>query len=142
MIVMPDKEKPEKEKPPLLSLERVRYYAGVLKELGESFQALMGKKPLRTKVAILANPENPQSMSILTRAQARFVAMAYYVNGVEEWGGLFQGLEDYAHQVLVTSPSIAGLGREQVIRLVGALSESKLLQQLGVTVPSKEKGKE
>lgn len=108
-------------------------YAEALKEVGEGLQALRGKKPLRSKVAILADPDNPQSMSILTRGQAKFVAMAKYSNSVAEWGGLFQGLEDYANEVMKTSPSISGEGREQVIRLVGALQESKLLREIGIT---------
>jgi len=113
--------------------EKAHEYAEALKEIGEGLQALRGKKPLRSKVAILADPDNPQSMSILTRAQAKFVAMAKYSNSVDEWGGLFQGLEDYADEVMRTSPSIVGLGREQVIRLVGALQESKLLREIGIT---------
>lgn len=127
-------------------MERVKKkahdYAEALKEIGEGLQALRGKKPLRSKVAILANPDNPQSMSILTRAQAKFVAMAKYVNSVDEWGGLFQGLEDYANEVMKTSPSISNEGREQVIRFVGALQESKLLREIGITAkkPTEEGG--
>lgn len=119
--------------------EKAKEYAAVLKELGEGFQALMGKKPLRSKVAILANPDDPQSMSILTKGEARFVAMAYYANGVEDWGGIFQGLQDRADAIMRVSPSISGEGREQVIRFVGALTESKLFKELAITAQKQEK---
>jgi len=114
-------------------------YAEALKEIGEGLQALRGKKPLRSKVAILAKPDDPQSMSVLTRGEARFVSMAYYANSVNEWGGIFQGLQDRADAIMHVSPSITGLGREQVIRFVGALTESKLFQKLGIT-PQKQEG--
>lgn len=113
--------------------QKAHEYAEALKEIGEGLQALRGKKPLRSKVAILANPDDPQSMSILTRGEARFVSMAYYSNSVEEWGGIFQGLQDRADSIMRVSPSISGQGREQVIRFVGALTESKLFKELGIS---------
>lgn len=122
-------------------IEKVKKYAAVLKELGEGLQALRGKKPLRSKVAILANPDDPQSMSILTRGEARFVSMAYYANSVEEWGGIFKGLQDRADAIMRVSPSITGVGREQVIRLVGALTESKLFKELGISTKASDEKK-
>lgn len=133
-------KKPAKPKPPKFSLRWVRNKIGILKELGEAFQALKGKKPITSKVAILSNPENPKSMSIVTRGQAKFVQMAYYVNSVDEWGGHFEGLLDLAKEILAVSPSVDGVGREQVIRLIGAMSESKLLERMGFTAkPQQEK---
>ena len=118
--------------------EKAHEYAETLKEIGEGLQALRGKKPLRSKVAILANPDDPQSMSILTKGEARFVSMAYYANSVDEWGGIFQGLQDRANAIMRVSPSISGEGREQVIRFVGALTESKLFKELNIAAQKQE----
>lgn len=118
--------------------QKAHEYAEALKEIGEGLQALRGKKPLRSKVAILANPDDPQSMSILTRGEARFVSMAYYANSVDEWGNIFQGLQDRADTIMRVSPSLNGLGREQVIRFVGALTESKLFKELAITAQKQE----
>jgi len=68
-------------------------------------------------------------MSVLSEPQTRFVAISHYVAGVEAWGGLFNGLRDYADETMKVSPSKQGLGREQVIRFMGAVEESKLLKK-------------
>ena len=114
-----------------LSLDKVKRYAEALKVLGEGFQGLMGRKPIGQKVAILANPQNPKSMSILTSGQAKFVALAYFLSGHEEWGGLFDATKERAKELMATSPSIEGMGREQVIAFVGALGGERLLKQMG-----------
>ena len=111
-----------------LSLDEVKRYAEALKVL---IQAFTGRKPIGQKVAILANPENPKSMSILTRGQAKYVSLAYYLSGHEEWGGLWDCLRERAVEMMATSPSIEGMGREQVIAFVGALGGEKLLKELG-----------
>ena len=122
------------------SLEKVREYAEALKIL---IQAFTGRKPIGQKVAILANPENPKSMSILTRGQAKFVALAYYLVKPEEWGGHFDGIKEYADEIMATSPSIEGKGREQVIAFVGALGGGALLKKMGITMREGEvKGKD
>lgn len=144
---MPKKAKPKKtvkkkDKPPRLTLAWVRKNIVILKELGGAFQALIGKKPIETKVTILANPKNPLSMSVLSKGQAKFVQLAEFMNGVPEWGGHFEGLKEYSDKMLAVSPSIDGLGREQVIRLIGALGETKLLQHLGLNVKTGQPDKE
>ena len=111
-----------------LTLDQVKEYAEALKIL---IQAFTGRKPIGQKVAILANPENPKSMSILTRGQAKFVALAYYLVKPAEWGGLFDGVKEYSDEIMATSPSVEGIGREQVIAFVGALGGERLLKELG-----------
>jgi len=104
------------------------------------YNLLKGRKDVKTRVAVLATPDNWKSMSNLTHGQAEFVADAHFLNSVDEWGGLFEGLQHLAEQIMEVSPSVAGLGREQTIRFMGALSESKILSKLGVTVSGEEKG--
>ena len=131
-------EKPKKKKRFELSLEKVKGYAEALKILGEAFQALMGRKPIGQKVAILANPDNPKSMSILSRGQARFVSIAYYLASHEEWGGLFDCLKVRADEMMATSPSVNGMGRQQVIEFVGALGGQDILKKMAIFKETKE----
>jgi len=100
---------------------------------------LKGRKDVKTRVAVLANPDNPKSMSVLTHGQAEFVADAYFLSGVDEWGEIFKGLETLADEIMKVSPSIGGVGREQTIRFMGALSETKLLSKLGVTLSGEQR---
>lgn len=123
--------------------ERVKIYGEIFKEWLES---LTGKKDIKSKVDVLASPDNLKSMSVLTDHSYRFVVIANYVGGVEEWGekdelgkfrGMFDGLKDYATEIMGASPSKAGLGREQVIRFMGAVEESKLVKGLNLSLGGK-----
>lgn len=88
---------------------------------------------------VLANPDVLESMSVLNEGAARFVTVAKYDAGVEEWGGLFAGLSDYADKLMKVSPSKDhGLGREQVIRFMGAVEESKMMKRLNLSLGGKE----
>lgn len=104
------------------------------------YNLLKGRKDVKTRVAVLATPDNWKSMSSLTHGQAEFVADAHFLNSVEEWGGIFEGLQKLAEEIMEVSPSVGGLGREQTIRFMGALSESKFLSKLGITMTGEEKG--
>jgi len=104
------------------------------------YNLLKGRKDVKTRVAVLANPDNPKSMSVLTRGQAEFVVDAYFLNSVKKWGGIFGGLKVVANEIMFTSPSVGGVGREQSIRFMGALSESKILSKLGVNIGGEGKG--
>jgi len=101
---------------------------------------LRGRKDIKTRVSVLANPDNPKSMSVLSRGQAEFVTDAYFLKSVAEWGGIFEGLQTLADEIMFTSPSVGGVGREQTIRFMGALSESKILSKLGI-IRGEGKGK-
>ncbi len=126
----------EKKKP--LTFEELQKRA---KEYGETFrqfiEAITGKKDIKSKIDVLANPENLKSMSILSAGQARFISATCYLTSIPEWGGIFDGLKYYGEEIMKVSPSLMGIGREQVIRFVGALTESKLAQSLRIGV---EKG--
>ena len=97
-----------------------------------------GKKDIKSRVAVLANPDNWKSMSNLTVGQTEFVQDAFWLAKEEE---CYEPLEHYAQEMMEVSPSKAGLGREQSIRLMGALSESKLASKLGLTLKGEEKEK-
>lgn len=125
------------------SIEQLKQYREYFKVLGDGFQALLGKKPMEQKVKILANPANPKSMSILTRGQAKYVGLGYYLADHKEWGGLFDGIKARAIELMATSPSVNGLGRDQVIAFVGELGGRSLLKRMNILkTPENEMGKE
>lgn len=97
-----------------------------------------GRKDVRSRVAVLANPDNYKTMSVLTKSEAEFVADAFWLANQEE---CYEPLRDYAQEKMEVSPSVGGQGREQSIRFVGALSESKLASKLGLTLKGEEKEK-
>ena len=117
--------------------ERIIAYADALKLL---FKAMTGKEDIRGRVDVLANPQNPKSMSILSPQRAKFCVNAYWSSGVKSWGGIFNGLRDLADEVMDFSPSIDGKGREQVISFVGALQESKMFKGLSITTEAGKEG--
>ncbi len=96
-----------------------------------------GRKDVKSQAEVLANPENKKSMSILSPSQVEFCQDSYWLAKDEE---CFEPMRDYADEMMEFSPSKMGQGREQTIRFVGALSESKLLKQLGVHIKGEEKG--
>jgi len=112
---------------------------GYMEKFKEFINTVRGKKDPKSRADVLANPDNLATMSILTQGQVEFCSIAGYVAGVKEWGGLFEGLNDYAEKLKAHSISKGGRGREQVIQYEASLSESKFLKQLGFTV--KEGGK-
>jgi len=95
-----------------------------------------GRRDIKSRVAVLANPENWKSMSNLTPSQAEFVQDACWLAKQED---CYKPMEEYAQEGMEVSPSKGGLGREQTIRLMGALSESKFLSKLGINVKGEDK---
>lgn len=108
------------------------------------YDRIKGRKDVKSRVSVLLNPENLKTSSILSRGQAEFLAVAHWASGVEEWGGIFNGMRDYAKELSECSISVKGEGREQAIRFMGALSEGKILSKLGIGIsgePKEGKGK-
>lgn len=129
--------KPERPKIDVEKIkERIMAYAEPLKLL---IKAMTGKEDIRGRVDVLANPQNPKSMSILSPQRTKFCVNSYWASGVKEWGGIYNGLKDLADEVMDFSPSTLGTGREQVIRFVGALQESGLVKGLNITTEAGKK---
>ena len=112
-----------------------KVFEGISEEIKQAFEwfisTVKGRKDVKSRVAVLASPDNVKSMSILTTGQAEFVQDAFWLAKQEP---CYTPLRDYAEEMMQVSPSKGGLGREQTIRFVGALSESKILSKLGVTI--------
>jgi len=104
-------------------------------------EAVTGKKDIQSRLAVLSNPENLKTMSILRRNEADFVIESYWASEVPEWGGMFKGLRKLADEKLETSISIEGKGRDQTISLAGAFTESKLGKMIGLSLQGEGKEK-
>jgi len=101
---------------------------------------MKGRKDVKSRVAVLADPDKPETMSILSPSECRFVTESLWASERPQWHGIFNGLGALAIKKLYVNISKRGEGREQSIRFMGALSESKLLSKLGFNV--KGEGKE
>lgn len=89
-----------------------------------------GHKDVKSRVAVLANPENPLTMSILSKEEAHFISVTDFITQSKHWGGMFQPMHEFASSRLSPNISIGGKGREQTIQFVAAMSEAKALQKL------------
>lgn len=102
-------------------IERLKKYAQPIREF---LDAIEGRRDIKGRVDVLANPTNPKSMSILSPQKMKFCVNSYWAAG--KWGGIFDGLQELAKENMEFSPSgNQGIGREQVIRFIGATEEAK-----------------
>lgn len=107
-----------------------------LLEFERMLSIIRGKVELKKNLMIILDPDKPQTTAFLTKPQAHFVSIAFFV---AEKFKVFTGLRDFAIQVCLSSHAIDGKGIDASIRLSGAIAESKLLQYLGIGVTKKEK---
>lgn len=114
---------------------------GYMEQFRKFIDAVRGRRDIKSKVSVITDPENLDTMSILTQGQVEFCSIAKWIAGVEEWGGIFEGLDGYATSMKAHSISKRGKGREQAIQYVASLSESKILSKLGLTVSGEDKKK-
>lgn len=115
--------------------EKLKEQLGLFKEF---IDVARGHKDVKTRVEVLANPDNLNTMSVLTKNQARMIANCQYLEG-RSWGTMFEGLKEFAESIREPAISISGEGREQAIRFMGALNESKLLSKLGINTQGESK---
>lgn len=109
----------------------------VLSWIEKLFALLRGKVDIKSRLTLLLSPDNIKTSTRLTPAQVRFVSSAHFV---AKHFPIFEPLKDFAVEFCETNISLKGLGREEVIRFVGALQESKLLQKIGVLAKQSKEG--
>ena len=114
---------------------------GKMERFKEFIDTVKGRKDPKSRADVLANPDNLDTMSILTQNQVEFCSIAEWIAGVEEFGGIFEGLSGYAGKMKAHSISKGGRGREQVIQYEASLSESKLFGKLALGLSGEEKKK-
>jgi len=88
-----------------------------------------GKVDIKNRLMLLLNPDNIKTSTRLTRAEVDFVALSFFV--ADEFPQ-FRGLRKFAKEFCECAISTDGLGRDEAIRFTSAVSESKLLQRLGI----------
>lgn len=116
-------------------------YKEQIKKLKELIDAVKGHKDVKTRIAVLADPDNLDTMSRLTKEQAGFLSVSNWLAERPHWGSMFIGLQEYAQSLREPSIAIGGGGREEAIRFAGALSESKFLSKLGINMRGESKEK-
>lgn len=116
------------------STEKMRKLLPLIKDF---FDVLRGKLDIKQRLAILLNPDNPQTTGRITPMQVEYVRDFYLLEKIypHEFGYMKQD----AIELLLSSISKHGLGREEAIRYEGAIGETKLLQKLGFVTERKEK---
>jgi len=106
---------------------------GVLEKF---FSMIRGKVDIKSRLMLLADPDNILTSTILTASQVEFVSVSFFVG---DKFSVLEPLKDYARTFAQANISKQGIGREQSIALVSAMQESKLLQRMGL-IAEKSKG--
>lgn len=109
-----------------------------LEKFKEFFNIVKGVKDVKSRVQVLADPDNLNTMSILKEGQARALANSEFLSSCS-WGAMFDPLKSFNESIREPSIAVGGKGREQAIQFMGALSESKLLSKLGLTMKGDDK---
>lgn len=112
-----------------------------LAPLIELIREVKGHRDVKTRLQVLTDPDNLNTMSVLTSEEAHFLSVSDWLVERPIWGLMFTGLSDYAKSIREPAISISGRGREDSIRLMGAISESKFLSKLGLNLKGGEKEK-
>lgn len=89
-----------------------------------------GHKDVKSRVAVIANPEKLTTMSILSKEEAHFIAVSDFLVESKHWGLMFEPMRQFAYSRLEPNISVGGKGREQTIQFVAAINESKALEKL------------
>ncbi len=111
-----------------------------MEKFRELIDTVKGKVPIKHKLAPLSNPDEIRTSTILAPSQVSFVCNAYWLG--ETYPCLFGGLKRYAISLMLPAISKRGIGREQQIQFIGAMSEAKAMKKLGMLMQMKGETKE
>jgi len=98
-----------------------------LSEFERFLNIVRGKVDVKSRLMLLLNPDNLKTSTRLTRSEADFIALSFFV--ADEFPE-FKPLASYASEFMAAAISIGGLGREEAIRFTSAISESKLFKSV------------
>jgi len=100
-----------------------------VKEAIETFKQLVdavkGRRDIKSKLTVLTDPENKDTMTVLTKGEAHLLSTSNFLAGSSNWGIMFQPMQRYAQSIRDPNVSIGGRGREDVIKYVQAMNEAK-----------------
>lgn len=104
--------------------------------LDPAWRMFKGRTDIKSKLMLLLNPDKPQTTTFLNKSQAHYVSVSNFVGG--RWEE-FNPMIEYAIQMCLSALGIEGKGIDSSVRLTGALSETKMLQHLGIQLRRDEK---
>ena len=125
------------------NLKKIKLFAKSILEIPEEqFQLFLdrfdkiwrtakGRTDIKSKLMLLLAPDKPQTTAFLTKSQGYFTSFAFFM--ADSWIE-FLPLREYAIQMCLSSLGVEGKGIDASVRLTGALSESKMLQRLGIQI--------
>lgn len=109
-----------------------------LKRFEDFLNVVRGKIDIKSRLKLLQDPDNIRTSTRLTAGQIDAASTSFFVaKHFSQFTPLKEFFEEFCHFAI----SKNGLGREESIRYMSALSESKLLKSLGIfkTEQAKEK---
>lgn len=111
--------------------EESEQFSEKMNRLQALFNTIKGKTTdVKSRVRLILDPDNIQTSTRLNSSQVDFVSLSFFL---AERFPEFVPLREYAEHFMKTNISLRGGGVENVIRLMGALGETKLLSNLGIT---------
>lgn len=101
-----------------------------LEKLKELIDIVKGRKDIKHRLQVLTNPQNLDTMTILTKEEAHFLGVTNWLVKRPKWGLMFTGLNELAQAFREPNISISGGGRKDAIEFVRALNEAKILAKI------------
>ncbi len=89
---------------------------------------IRGKVDVRSRLDAILNPTRMETSSRLSEDQVDFVTSANWF--AKTWPQLYTPLKDYADELMPTTISLNGKGREEAIKFVGAIEQSSLYKAM------------
>jgi len=99
-----------------------------LGKLERLLNILKGKVDPKSNLRLLLDPDKVESSTRLSANQVDFVSLSVFV--AREFPE-FEPLAEYAFDFCLANISLRGEGRQEAIRLMSAMSESKILSKMG-----------
>lgn len=100
-----------------------------LEKLKQLMDIAKGKKDIKSRLSVLTNPDNLDTMSVLSKAQAHFLGETNWLVK-QSWGKVFTPLNELAQSWREPNISISGQGRKDSIEFVRAINEAKALTKI------------
>lgn len=114
----------------------IHKFTGILERLQALLDMLRGVRDYRTKLSPILEPEGVsiETTARLTSHEAFSSAEMFTLDGLYKSEGFFHPLAELATHRNLSSVSIGGGGREDAIRLMGAISGTDALRGLGINL--------
>ena len=102
-----------------------------MEKLRELIDVVRGHKDVKSRLSVLTNPENLDTMTVLSKEEAHFLAVTNWLVKVPEWGDMFTPMNEFAQSLREPNISVGGRGRQDSIDFVRAFNEARAIKKLG-----------